>query len=75
MRQNTNPDIMILKKYKRKVCLVIAFFFLFSSERYAYLDPGTGSIILQAIIAFIAGAIAFISIYWAKKIFSKFKKK
>ena len=44
---------------------------------YAYLDPGTGSIILQAILGFIAAAVASISIYWTKfkiilkKIFSK----
>ena len=46
---------------------------------YAYLDPGTGSIILQAILGFIAAAVASISIYWVKfkifvkKIFSKKK--
>ena len=44
---------------------------------YAYLDPGTGSIILQAILGFIAATVASISIYWTKfkiilkKIFSK----
>ncbi len=54
---------------------------LFISKAYAYLDPGTGSIILQAIIAFFAGLITYCSIYWAKlknkikNIFQKFKKK
>ncbi len=48
---------------------------------YAYLDPGTGSIILQAIIGFIAAAITAISVYWIKfksiisKIFLRKKKK
>ena len=48
-----------------------------TSHAHAYLDPGTGSIILQAIIGFIAASIATISIYWTKfksiiaKIFSK----
>ena len=48
---------------------------------YAYLDPGTGSIILQAIIGFIAATITAISVYWIKfksmisKIFLKKKKK
>ena len=36
------------------------------SKAYAYLDPGTGSIILQAILGFIAAAITSISIYWTK---------
>ena len=49
------------------------------STAYAYLDPGTGSIILQAILGFIAATVASVSIYWTKfkmlvkKIFSKKK--
>ena len=48
---------------------------------YAYLDPGTGSIILQAIIGFIAASITAISVYWIKfksiisRIFLRKKKK
>lgn len=48
------------------------------TKAFAYLDPGTGSIILQAILGFIAAAVASISIYWTKfKLFLKkiFKKK
>jgi hypothetical protein len=47
------------------------------SNAQAYLDPGTGSIILQAILGFVAATAATISIYWAKfksiinKIFKK----
>ena len=51
---------------------------LFTSNAYAYLDPGTGSIILQAILGFVAAAIASISLYWTKfKLFMirLFKKK
>ena len=33
---------------------------------YAYLDPGTGSMLLQGLIGGIATAIAFLSIYWQK---------
>jgi|TARA_B100001063_G_C16563646_1_gene452282 hypothetical protein len=36
------------------------------SKAHAYLDPGTGSIILQAILGFIAAAATTISIYWEK---------
>ena len=36
----------------------------------AYIDPGSGSIILQAILGFIAAAITGLSFYWNKvKIF------
>jgi uncharacterized membrane protein len=47
---------------------------------YAYLDPGTGSIILQALIGFIAAIGATVGLYWQKfkflikKIFTKNKK-
>ena len=36
------------------------------SFAYAYLDPGTGSIILQAIIGLIAAGLTAVSIYWEK---------
>mgnify|MGYP004382785105 FL=1 len=36
------------------------------SKALAYLDPGTGSVILQAIIAAIATAGATIAFYWRK---------
>ncbi len=34
--------------------------------RVAYLDPGTGSLILQAIVATLAGAIVAVTAYWQK---------
>jgi hypothetical protein len=34
--------------------------------RVAYLDPGTGSLILQALVAALAGAIVVITSYWQK---------
>ena len=46
------------------ICLFV--YFLFSNNAHAYLDPGSGSIILQALIAFFASVAAFISIYWKK---------
>jgi len=32
----------------------------------AYLDPGTGSIILQVLVAFVFGTSLAIKIYWAR---------
>jgi glycerol uptake facilitator-like aquaporin len=48
--------------------LIIIFIYLLCSisKAHAYLDPGTGSIILQAILGFIAAAAATVSIYWEK---------
>jgi hypothetical protein len=33
---------------------------------FAYLDPGTGSIILQSLIAGIIGSMAFARMYWTR---------
>ncbi len=39
---------------------------LSTSGAYAYLDPGTGSIILQGLLAGIAGGLVVIKLYWGK---------
>ena len=46
---------------KKLILNTLIIFFIFTNASYAYLDPGTGSIILQAIIGFIAAALATIS--------------
>ena len=63
-----------------KLLLLITIFFLSSQPAFAYIDPGTGSIILQAIIGFFAAGIATLYFYWNKlkllicKLFKKEKK-
>ncbi len=37
-----------------------------TSPAYAYLDPGTGSIILQALLGGAAGALIAGRLYWSK---------
>jgi hypothetical protein len=37
-----------------------------TSQAHAYLDPGTGSIILQATIAAVASSLFAIKMYWHK---------
>ena len=47
----------------------------FASPAYCYLDPGTGSIILQALIAVVAGAAMALRLYWHRlRIFFSRKK-
>ena len=62
-----------------KKILISSFVFviLFSNNAFAYLDPGTGSIILQAILGAIAAGATWCSIYWqkVKNFFSKKTKK
>ena len=56
---------------------LISLYFAQTTSSFAYLDPGTGSIILQAIIAVIALIGSYMSFYWkkVKDFFKKLKKK
>lgn len=38
----------------------------FTGEAHAYIDPGTGSLMLQALIGGLAGGLFMIKIYWRK---------
>ncbi len=59
--------------------IVIVFFVLLigTEPAWAYLDPGTGSLILQSLIAGIAGGLVVCRLYWAQlktflaKVFSR----
>lgn len=55
-----NPKIM-----KAALFFLIIYFFGINVS-YAYIDPGTGSIIFQAIIALVAAIGAAVSLYWNK---------
>ena len=60
-------------KFLYFIYLSLIIFFVSGGNAYAYLDPGTGSIIITAIIAFFAVISTKISIYW-QKIKNLFKK-
>ena len=47
------------------LCSIAALMFI-ETDAYAYLDPGTGSIILQALIAGVAGSLFVVKAYWYK---------
>lgn len=50
-----------------KILIHIYFFYVLSiNSAYAYIDPGTGGIILQAIVAFIAAFFAYVTLFWSK---------
>ena len=61
----------------KAILLTPVIYFLMHTHAYAYLDPGTGSVILQAIAAALAVGAATVSHYWNKvkglyiKIFQK----
>lgn len=47
-------------------CLVFAMTFNLSNEVWAYLDPGTGSMVLQLLLGGVAGAVVVVKLYWQK---------
>tara|TARA_Y100000816_G_scaffold291277_1_gene282165 strand:+ start:207 stop:404 length:198 start_codon:yes stop_codon:yes gene_type:complete len=53
-----------------KIILIISIYFIFTVSAHAYLDPGTGSIIISAIIA----GLITVKTYW-NNFFQKLKKK
>jgi hypothetical protein len=46
--------------------LALASLASWTPSAHAYLDPGTGSLILQSIIGLIAGALVAIRVYWGR---------
>ena len=48
------------------VLMSMTLLFGFSMPAYAYLDPGTGSILIQGAIATVAGALVAGRLYWER---------
>ena len=66
----------------KKLPLILLAYFMMSSHAYAYLDPGTGSAILSALIAALAATSVTVRNHWnafkkfcVKKLSSKKKNK
>ena len=59
------------------IILSLIFLLIFQNKSYAYLDPGTGSIVFQAIAAGIVGLLTWISFakQKIKDILTKLKEK
>lgn len=52
-------------KFKRSA-LMLSFIAFYSLPAHAYLDPGTGSIVIQSLIAAVAAGALIIKTYWYK---------
>ena len=59
---------MLKQNIQKKFIIILIFFLTFPEISYAYIDPGTGSIILQGFLASIAFIVAF-----SKKLKNKIK--
>jgi hypothetical protein len=54
-----------MKFAARVMMLFLLIYAAFPRNAYAYLDPGTGSFMLQVIVGFLVGAIFAIKMFWA----------
>jgi len=65
-----------MKLTKIKFFIIIFFVLNVSNNAYAYLDPGTGAFILQALAVVLASIVTFFTFFInkAKSILSKIKK-
>ena len=66
MRYSPPP---IVQKYAVRValsCSVFALTLEISRPAFAYLDPGTGSIVLQLLLGGVAGGLVVCKLYWHK---------
>ena len=61
-----------MKNANIKLIILLTIFISLPGNAYAYLDPGTASIILQAVVAILAGTVAFFTLL-KDKIINLFK--
>ena len=57
---------MVLTRGLSAIGMVMLLVVLFPSDAYAYLDPGSGSMIFQTIVAVFAGLAYGVRLYWGK---------
>lgn len=53
-------------KRKLRASFLLCGLLLASQSAWAYLDPGTGSMIIQGIVAGVTGVAVVVRLYWAK---------
>ncbi len=65
------------RKFARLLVLVSILLLIFTQDSFAYVDPGTGSCILQLVIASLLGAAFTVKAFWKniKAYFSKLLSK
>lgn len=54
------------KNFLTALGLIVLFYFIAPARLYGYLDAGTGSYMVQIIIAFAAGGAFAIKIFWRR---------
>ena len=60
-------------RLRRVLVVFVLFYLLFPQAAHAYIDPGTGSFLLQILIAALVGTALSVKIFW-NKVKNLFKK-
>lgn len=60
-------------RLRRVLVIFVLFYLLFPRAAYAYIDPGTGSFLLQMLIAALVGTALSVKVFW-NKVKNLFKK-
>jgi Na+/proline symporter len=63
----------VIRRRPMWAILFLAVVILVSTDALAYLDPGTGSILLQALAGGVAGVALLVKLYW-KKLKKRFER-
>ena len=60
--------MIYIRELKTTTILTLSFLYIILSTdtSHAYIDPGSGSMLLQVLIASILGMLTVIKIYWAR---------
>ncbi len=66
MHRNLRPTLRKYSAESTLCCAVLALTLDFSRPAFAYLDPGTGSIMLQLLLGGVAGGLVVAKLYWHK---------
>ena len=73
MHRNGRPKVWKYAAKSALLCAVLALALDFSRPAFAYLDPGTGSMLVQLLVGGIAGVVVFVKFRWGS-IRRRFKK-
>ena len=58
--------VYIMRRFRLIVCSAACTVLVLSDNAYAYIDPGTGSYILQIVIAGLVGAAFTLKLFWKR---------
>lgn len=58
--------LLWLKRFTMALLIVLTLFLLTVRQTYAYIDPGTGGMIIQGLIGLLVGALATVGILWKR---------